>query len=141
MELLLRGQVKDAEVFTDKARLLELIRPLRDAGSDVVLEKDEEHGVFEIVLQQPVNGHTREVRRRATSFVALARVQGALLRPTRSSASWTARRWSSSTAARRRWADREALLDHILAEGKRGLSIQRYKGLGEMNAEELGRPP
>ena len=29
------------------------------------------------------------------------------------------------------------LLDAILAAGRKGLSIQRYKGLGEMNAKEL----
>ena len=38
------------------------IRPLREAGADVVLEKDEEHGVFEIVLQHDASGQTREVR-------------------------------------------------------------------------------
>jgi DNA gyrase subunit B len=34
-------------------------------------------------------------------------------------------------------ASRDELLQHFLAEGKKGLSIQRYKGLGEMNAEQL----
>jgi len=133
--LLLRGEVKDAEVFSNKERLLEVIRPLRETGADVALEKDEEHGVFEIVLLQGGNGHPREVRL-GEAFVASPEYKGLYsayedLRDVERSPLTVLD--GSETAI----ATREALVQHFLLEGRRGLAVQRYKGLGEMNADEL----
>jgi len=135
VEMLVRGEVKDAEAFTDKGRLLEIIRPIREAGGDVVLEKDEEHGVFEVVLQHPTNGHAREVRM-GDAFVGSPEYKALY------SAYEEFREVDKPPivvvdGGETTLPSREALVRHILAEGKRGLTISRYKGLGEMNAEEL----
>ncbi len=34
-------------------------------------------------------------------------------------------------------ADKDEFFQHMLAEGKKGIAIQRYKGLGEMNPDQL----
>jgi DNA gyrase subunit B len=135
VELLLRGKVKDAETFTDKERLHDLIKPLREAKADVVLEKDEEHGVFEIALRQPVDGHFREVRV-GDAFVTSPEYR-ALYSAYEEFRDLDQPPLTVIDGGETPVASREALVTHILAEGKRGLAISRYKGLGEMNAEQL----
>jgi DNA gyrase subunit B len=134
-ELLLRGAVKDGGVFTDKQRLLDLIRPLREAGADVLLEWDEEHGVFDIELQTSDNGHTREVRV-GNDFVASAEYR-ALYSAYEEIRELDSPPLTVVDGGETVVPSREALVAHILAEGRKGVAVSRYKGLGEMNAEEL----
>jgi len=134
-ERLLHGQIKDAEAFTDKAGLLELIKPLRDAHADVVLEKDEEHGVFEVVLQHLVDGQSREVRV-GDAFVTSAEYK-ALYSAYEELREIDRPPLTVVDGGETVVATRDALVHHILSEGKKGITISRYKGLGEMNADEL----
>jgi len=135
VELLLRGQVRDAAVFTDKTLLHDLIRPLREARADVVLEKDEEHGVFEIALREALNGHSREVRI-GDAFVTSPEYR-ALYTAYDEFRELDTPPLTVIDGGETAIASREALVTHILSEGKRGLAISRYKGLGEMNADQL----
>jgi len=135
VELLLKGQVKDAEAFTDMPRLQELIKPLRATGADVVLEKDEEHGVFEIVMQVGTNGQTREARV-GEAFVSSPEYK-ALYSAYEEFRDLDQPPLVVVDGGETPVANREALLSLFLAEGQRGVTIQRYKGLGEMNAEQL----
>ena len=126
---------EDAEAFNDKAKLKALIQPLRDAGREAVLEQDEEHGVFEIVLQQGSNGQTREVR--VGDELVGSPEYKALYATYEEFRELDQPPLTVLDGGESVVGSREQLVDHILGEGKRGLSIQRYKGLGEMNAEEL----
>jgi DNA gyrase subunit B len=134
-ELLLRGKVKDKDVFTDKNALKELIRPLRESGADVFLEEDLEHGNYDIRMRTGVNGHTRELVV-DDEFVASAEYRALY------SAYEEVREFDQPPLVvvdgrETTVASREALVAHVLAEGKKGIAISRYKGLGEMNADEL----
>jgi DNA gyrase subunit B len=134
-ERFLRDRVKDSETFTDKDRLLALIKPLREGGVDVVLERDEEHGVFEIVLAIGVDGHQREVRV-GNTFVGSAEYR-ALYSAYEEIREVDRPPLTVIDGGETTVTSREALVAHVLAEGRRGIAISRYKGLGEMNAEEL----
>ncbi len=108
---------------------------MRATGADVVLEKDEEHGNFEIVLQLGTNGSSREARV-GEDFVTSPEYKALY-------GAYDEFRELADTSltvldgGETEIRDREALVVHLLGEGKKGLSVQRFKGLGEMNAEEL----
>jgi DNA gyrase subunit B len=134
-ERFLRDRVKDSDTFSDKERLLALIKPLRERGVDVVLERDEEHGVFEIVLASGTNGHQREVRV-GNTFVGSAEYR-ALYSAYEEIREVDQPPLTVIDGGETTVASRAALVAHVMAEGGRGIAISRYKGLGEMNAEEL----
>jgi DNA gyrase subunit B len=136
LDLMLKGEVRDAAVFSDKARLQALVQPLRAQGTDVVLEKDEEHSVFELVLQVGQNGSAREVRV-GDEFVGSPEYRAlvAAYEEIRDADHYPLQVVTEATETL--VESRDALVAHMQAEGRKGLSIQRYKGLGEMNAEQL----
>src|SRR5262249_60841034 len=104
-----------------------IFRPLRESGADVVLENDEEHGVLEVWLQHQANGQSREVRL-GDDFVTSPEYK-ALYSTYEEFRDLDRPPLVVVDGGERTVDSREELLQHFTAEGKKGLHIQRYKGL------------
>ena len=124
----------------------ELTTPLREVRTGV----DEEHNVHALVVEDRTSGFARrrtigvefvesaEYRALSASFEAVRGVRGPM-RVSAASRGGEVDESGDGAASPREApiADRDELLDHFLAAGKRGVAINRYKGLGEMNPDQL----
>jgi DNA gyrase subunit B len=119
--------------FAEEANLRPLFETLHELGLSPELRQDEEHASWSVVYHDATN---------AERTIGVALAQQPEYRRYRALAKSVARYnhppfvvvKNERSDRRENWVD---LLAFVRNEGKRDASVQRYKGLGEMNAEQL----
>jgi DNA gyrase subunit B len=140
----------DREYFADKDRLEALAAALTTETRTVTVQPDEEHNRYLLHVDDRSSGYPRQDRighdfvtaaeyrtlmanhREMPVFAADIIVSGA---PETSDIEGETVKTSRIEEVRLR--SRDELLDFFLNAGKKGVAVNRYKGLGEMNPEQL----
>jgi DNA gyrase subunit B len=119
--------------FHEKANLEPVIAALKEAKVQAELKFEEEHGAWMVEYLDPTKGARKigvelvvqpEYRRLRTIARQVAKYNQAPFTVAKEAKTETLPNWRE-------------LLEHVKSEGTREVSIQRYKGLGEMNADQL----
>ena len=119
--------------FQEEANLVPVLEALRKLGVNPEMRRDEEHSSYAVIFHDSTNaerpiGLALAAQPEFRRFRALARAIARFNEPPFVVVK------SERREAQPNWLD---LLNYVKNEGKKDASVQRYKGLGEMNAEQL----
>lgn len=114
------------------------LKALKESVTDFKLEQDLDHGGFKIVFDLKKNGHTVTTCMDSETFRSPQFTEiRALLEQVSILGEPPYRDVSEDVKNPVILESSKSLIDHILSVGKKGITVQRYKGLGEMNPEQL----
>ena len=145
--LLVRG-VADKTYFSDREVLEGLAQELSTTHRTVRVEADPEHNAYALAVESGTGGFVRrqtvgvefvasvEYRALFASYRGIEGVAGPMvvtMTPRQGEVAQTAEAHARDVQI----DDLDQLIDHFLAAGRRGVAINRYKGLGEMNPDQL----
>ena len=153
LRLLDRG-ARDRTFFADQARVAELARDIEAPACAVTVGPDEEHNAWSIAIDDRTNGfprrhtvgvdlvETAEYRELFARHGAVQVVRGpmevaALKEPDAADSEGGAAAPAAGAGAAASVGSIDELVGHFIAAGRRGVAINRYKGLGEMNPDQL----
>jgi DNA gyrase subunit B len=131
--VLTRKNVKLRKVFEDAELMAEIEGKIAAAGYKTELMPDDEHGLSEIIIF-PSSGQPIPFDWNLASYVEF---QKAIELKRILEETFPGPFMMGDNGKSEEIATREDLLERVLGQAKKDLSIQRYKGLGEMNPEQL----
>ncbi|MBP7707240.1 MAG: DNA topoisomerase (ATP-hydrolyzing) subunit B [Candidatus Aminicenantes bacterium] len=138
IDMLIKNGVDGQEFLSSKKNVEKVMKLVAEKGFTVKLGRDEEYGVFEIEFGYQLNGLAAKGKIgmdlvTSAEYKNLYRITQELEEVKGPYAVLT----NGDGAEKEVLENENKLLDYLFERGKKGISIQRYKGLGEMTPTQL----
>jgi DNA gyrase subunit B len=135
IELLISDGITDTEMFRDRRFVEDFMQRLRGNGFEVEGDFGDENGYYEFMVTETQNGgQSFSVN---WEFLASPQLKQLMKISKEFKKLNNGSHVVSVGKKEERFEDPEEYLKTLLEKGKKGLNVQRYKGLGEMNPGQL----